>query len=154
MIVLSRLKNLFAFVKFSILTNQPTNQLTDTQTKRLTGEHKNILIPKQSCWQMLTNVSRVWIFGAFYCKMNNFISYLSVSASVFTLLAISNDRRKVIISEFSSRNSLTKYQGIVYPLAPKPGRLKVLMTICSIWVISGMLALPSLIFSDEVLISK
>ena len=38
---------------------------------------------------------RVWLFGPFYCRLNNFVSYMSVSASVFTLLAISNDRRKV-----------------------------------------------------------
>ena len=39
---------------------------------------------------------RVWVFGPVYCKINNFVSYLSVSASVFTLLAISNDRRQVL----------------------------------------------------------
>ena len=43
----------------------------------------------------LTVHPRVWLFGPFYCRLNNFVSYMSVSASVFTLLAISNDRRKV-----------------------------------------------------------
>jgi hypothetical protein len=37
----------------------------------------------------------VWKFGAVYCKVNTFISYLSVTASVFTLLALTVDRRKV-----------------------------------------------------------
>ena len=38
---------------------------------------------------------RVWILGYIYCKVNNYVSYLTVSLSVFTLLAISIDRRKV-----------------------------------------------------------
>ena len=33
-----------------------------------------------------------WPFGALYCKISNFIAILSVSASVFTLMAISIDR--------------------------------------------------------------
>ena len=39
----------------------------------------------------------MWLYGALYCKLNNFVSYTSVAASVFTLLAISNDRRKVLV---------------------------------------------------------
>ena len=39
----------------------------------------------------------MWLYGALYCKLNNFVSYSSVAASVFTLLAISNDRRKVLV---------------------------------------------------------
>ena len=35
---------------------------------------------------------RVWLYGGLYCKINNFVSYMTVSSSVFTLLAISNDR--------------------------------------------------------------
>ena len=38
---------------------------------------------------------RVWIFGPVYCKINNYVSYMTVSLNVFTLLAISVDRRKV-----------------------------------------------------------
>ena len=37
-------------------------------------------------------VFRNWIFGSIYCTINNFIAYLSVAASVFTLMAISIDR--------------------------------------------------------------
>lgn len=33
-----------------------------------------------------------WPFGDFYCKLNQFISVLSISASVLTLMAISIDR--------------------------------------------------------------
>ena len=38
---------------------------------------------------------RVWIYGGLYCRINNFVSYMTVSSSVFTLLAISNDRNSV-----------------------------------------------------------
>ena len=40
-------------------------------------------------------ISRVWIFGAILCKVNNFLALLTVSLNVFTLLAISLDRRRV-----------------------------------------------------------
>ncbi len=33
-----------------------------------------------------------WIFGKHYCTFNNFVAYLTVAASVFTLVAISADR--------------------------------------------------------------
>ena len=41
------------------------------------------------------SIPRVWIFGPILCKVNNFVALLSVSLSVFTLLAISLDRRTV-----------------------------------------------------------
>ena len=60
------------------------------------------------CFPPLTNpprglnkkasISRVWIFGPILCKVNNFVALLSVSLSVFTLLAISLDRRTVSYS--------------------------------------------------------
>jgi hypothetical protein len=46
---------------------------------------------------------RVWKFGAVYCKVNTFISYLSVTASVFTLLALTVDRRKVLFVMLNKR---------------------------------------------------
>ena len=69
-----------------------------------------------------------------YCTLNNFISYLSVSSSVFTLLAISVDRRKAIVR----------------PLAPKTGRARVILTIVLIWVGSAALASPAARFSATV----
>ncbi len=41
---------------------------------------------------MLLRSLRDWVFGSFYCTINNFIAYLSVAVSVFTLMAISIDR--------------------------------------------------------------
>ena len=77
---------------------------------------------------------RYWIFGSAYCTLNNFISYLSVSSSVFTLLAISVDRRKAIVR----------------PLAPKTGRACVILTILIIWTGSAALASPAALFSVTV----
>lgn len=33
-----------------------------------------------------------WIFGEVYCTINNFVSYVTVAASVLTLTAITIDR--------------------------------------------------------------
>ena len=78
------------------------------------------------------------MFGSLYCRINNFVSYMSVSASVFTLLAISNDRRKVIVR----------------PLSAKPGKLHNLLIILSIWVLSCAIAVPAYVFSEEVRIRR
>lgn len=37
-------------------------------------------------------LSSNWYFGAVYCVVNNFVAYLTVAASVFTLMAITLDR--------------------------------------------------------------
>ena len=55
-------------------------------------EHVPILI--DVLW-FLKYIYRVWVLGYIYCKMNTFLSYVTVPASVFTLLAITIDRRKV-----------------------------------------------------------
>ena len=74
-----------------------------------TGSTQTFLVGKS----LVNCIYRVWIYGSTYCKINNFVSYLSVSASVFTLLAISNDRRKVtkslslIIMLYYSQNLLS-----------------------------------------------
>ena len=79
--------------------------------------HARQVAHRHSLWENLLSTNciyRVWIYGSTYCKINNFVSYLSVSASVFTLLAISNDRRKVtkslslFIMLYYSQNLLSK----------------------------------------------
>jgi len=69
---------------------------------------------------------RVWHFGAFYCSMSQFISLSTVPVSVFTMLAITLDRRRAIIT----------------PLAPKTTRLVVMVVLVVIWIISTTVALP------------
>ena len=46
---------------------------------------------------------REWHFGDFYCSFNQFISLSSVPTSVFTMLAITLDRRRAIMSPLSRR---------------------------------------------------
>ncbi|XP_023336238.1 tachykinin-like peptides receptor 86C [Eurytemora carolleeae] len=69
---------------------------------------------------------RVWTLGYIYCKINTFLSYVTIPASVFTLLAITIDRRKAIVR----------------PLEPKTSRMKVLITILVIWILSSIISLP------------
>ena len=40
-------------------------------------------------------MSRQWVFGSVYCSVNSFTSSLTVSVSVFTLLALTMERYKV-----------------------------------------------------------
>ena len=43
----------------------------------------------------ITLYGRQWIFGSVYCSINSFTSSLTVSVSVFTLLALTIERYKV-----------------------------------------------------------
>ena len=52
-------------------------------------------------------IHRNWPFGRWYCTVNNFIAFLSVAVSVFTLMALSIDR----------------YIAIVYPLKPRMSKV-------------------------------
>ncbi|XP_076358917.1 tachykinin-like peptides receptor 99D [Tachypleus tridentatus] len=72
-----------------------------------------------------------WRFGSAYCKIFNFISVLSVAASVFTLMAISIDR----------------YTAIMYPLKPRMSRKTTLNITLWIWVASSALSLPNILYS-------
>ncbi|TRY61235.1 hypothetical protein TCAL_03201 [Tigriopus californicus] len=75
--------------------------------------------------------NRTWIFGSVYCTINNFIAYLSVAVSVFTLMAISIDR----------------YIAIVRPLKPRMSKTCARIFLLAIWVTSSILSLPSLLYS-------
>ncbi|XP_013775273.1 tachykinin-like peptides receptor 99D isoform X1 [Limulus polyphemus] len=72
-----------------------------------------------------------WPFGSAYCKVSNFISILSVAASVFTLMAISIDR----------------YMAIMHPLKPRMSRVTTLNITLWIWVASSTLSLPNILYS-------
>ncbi|XP_037074767.1 tachykinin-like peptides receptor 99D [Pollicipes pollicipes] len=67
-----------------------------------------------------------WPFGEAYCKIVQFVSVLSVSASVFTLVAISIDR----------------YSAIMHPLQPRMSRRWTLFATIAIWLVSAGLAAP------------
>ncbi|CAF3429985.1 unnamed protein product [Rotaria socialis] len=72
-------------------------------------------------------------FSTFYCRFENFIINLSLGVSVFSLLALSADRYKIIVKPFSSHAS------------DPANKLKTI--VISIWFLSVLLALPETIYS-------
>ncbi|XP_063360190.1 tachykinin-like peptides receptor 99D isoform X4 [Cydia amplana] len=71
-----------------------------------------------------------WPFGDFYCKFCQFIAVLSISASVFTLMAISIDR----------------YVAIISPLRPRLGKRATLGIAAAIWAGSSLISSPNLVY--------
>ncbi|XP_040066851.1 tachykinin-like peptides receptor 86C [Ixodes scapularis] len=72
-----------------------------------------------------------WAFGEPYCVFSNFMANLTVASSAFTMAAMSIDR----------------YFAIVRPLCGRLSRCHAAVTIGTIWGASGLLALPTLLFS-------
>ncbi|RWS31511.1 tachykinin-like peptides receptor 86C [Leptotrombidium deliense] len=72
-----------------------------------------------------------WSFGNIYCIANNFISYLTVSCSVFTITVTSLDR----------------YMAVVHPLKPRMSKAKSIVVIVLIWIMSTILSSPPFIYS-------
>nr|QPB70564.1 putative tachykinin-related peptide receptor II variant 3 [Homarus americanus] len=75
-----------------------------------------------------------WPFGAVYCTISNFMANVTISASVFTLMAISFDR----------------YIAIVKPLEPRMSKTSARVFILVIWSSSMVLSLPCLLYSTTV----
>ncbi|XP_055387751.1 tachykinin-like peptides receptor 86C [Condylostylus longicornis] len=73
-----------------------------------------------------------WPFGSLYCTINNFMANVTVSTSVFTLVAISFDR----------------YIAIVHPLKRRISRKKARFILLLIWILSCILAAPCLLYSS------
>ncbi|CAD6993177.1 unnamed protein product [Ceratitis capitata] len=71
-----------------------------------------------------------WPFGELYCKISQFIATLSISASVFTLMAISIDR----------------YIAIMKPLEPRMSKRCNLGIAAFIWAVSVTISCPMLLF--------
>ncbi|XP_068631120.1 tachykinin-like peptides receptor 99D [Battus philenor] len=71
-----------------------------------------------------------WPFGHFYCKFNQFIAVVSISASVFTLMAISIDR----------------YVAIMSPLRPRLGKRATLGIAAAIWAGSSIISSPNIAY--------
>ncbi|XP_010875931.2 neuropeptide FF receptor 1 like 1 [Esox lucius] len=68
-----------------------------------------------------------WPFGQITCTMSNLVQGMSVSASVFTLVAIAVDR----------------FTGIVYPFRHRMRPVSALLTILFIWVLAFAVICPS-----------
>ncbi|XP_013173847.1 PREDICTED: neuromedin-K receptor-like [Papilio xuthus] len=77
-------------------------------------------------------VTANWPFGSITCRASNFTANLTVSAGVFTLVAITVDR----------------YVAIVKPLQHRLSRRVARAVLFSVWCSSIILALPTLLYSD------
>uniref|UniRef100_A0A3Q2DM67 Neuropeptide FF receptor 1 n=1 Tax=Cyprinodon variegatus TaxID=28743 RepID=A0A3Q2DM67_CYPVA len=78
---------------------------------------------------LVDNLITGWPFSNTVCKMSGFVQGVSVSASVFTLVAIAVER----------------FRCIVYPLQPKLTLLVAKVAIVSIWVLAVAIMCPAAI---------
>jgi len=72
-----------------------------------------------------------WEFGPVYCRVHTFTSSLTVSVSVFTLLAL----------------TLERYKAVMTPLAPRKSHKTLAVGISLIWSLGTIAALPAALFS-------
>ncbi|KAJ6218861.1 hypothetical protein RDWZM_004673 [Blomia tropicalis] len=75
-----------------------------------------------------------WPFGKTSCVMTNFITNLTIAASVFTIIFTSKER----------------YNAIVHPLRKRLTKRRAIVQIVIIWLASSLFALPTLVFSRTV----
>ncbi|GMT25968.1 hypothetical protein PFISCL1PPCAC_17265, partial [Pristionchus fissidentatus] len=76
-------------------------------------------------WSYLVHYN--WTWPHFYCAINNFMGIAPICASVFTMIVMSIDR----------------YWAVVHPLRKRPGRKATVAVIVVIWLVSGIVSLPS-----------
>lgn len=74
-------------------------------------------------------------FSTIYCQFENFIINLSLGVSVFSLLALSADRYKIIAKPLASHTNDPSF------------KLKIVVS--SIWILSIILALPETFYSGK-----
>ena len=81
--------------------------------------------------QIIFSVSKYWLWGELFCKINSFLQMVSIIASVLTLSLISCDR----------------YIGILHPLKSKIITKKsYYFLIASIWIISIIISIPTYVY--------
>lgn len=73
-----------------------------------------------------------WPFGTIMCHLVYYVQNVSVSVSIFTLVAIGLDR----------------YVAIIYPLKPRMTGTETVMIILVIWTVSCLFALPAALFTS------
>ncbi|XP_054028475.1 neuropeptide FF receptor 2 [Dryobates pubescens] len=76
---------------------------------------------------LLDNIIAGWPFGSLVCKLSGMVQGISVSASVFTLVAIAVDR----------------FRCIVHPFKRKPSAAAAAATIALIWLLAVAIMCPS-----------
>ena len=81
--------------------------------------------------QIIFSVSKYWLWGELFCKINSFLQMVSIIASVLTLSLISCDR----------------YIGILHPLKSKIITKKsYYFLIASIWIVSIIISIPTYVY--------
>ncbi|KAM4710277.1 apelin receptor B-like [Discoglossus pictus] len=85
-------------------------------------------------WATYTALGFHWPFGSALCKLSSYLVLLNMFSSVFCLSCLSFDRYLAIVHSLSS--------------AKLRSRSTMLASLAVIWLLSGVLALPSLILRD------
>ncbi|XP_029625445.1 apelin receptor B-like [Salmo trutta] len=83
-------------------------------------------------WAVYTALGYHWPFGVALCKISSYVVLLNMYASVFCLTAMSFDRYLAIVHSLSSTQLCT--------------RVHLQSSLTAIWLLSGLLAAPTLIF--------
>ncbi|XP_072514730.1 apelin receptor B [Salminus brasiliensis] len=85
-------------------------------------------------WAVYTALEYHWPFGAALCKISSYIVLLNMYASVFCLTCLSLDRYLAIVHSLTSSQLRTQ------------GHMRA--SLATIWIISGALASPTLLFRN------
>ncbi|XP_005812049.1 apelin receptor B-like [Xiphophorus maculatus] len=83
-------------------------------------------------WAVYTAMGYHWPFGVALCKISSYVVLLNMYASVFCLTCMSFDRYLAIVHSLTSSQLLT--------------RRHIRASLAVIWVLSGLLAAPTLLF--------
>lgn len=87
-------------------------------------------------WAVYTAMGYHWPFGVALCKISSYVVLLNMYASVFCLTCMSFDRYLAIVHSLSSTQLRTR------------GHMRASLT--AIWLLSGLLAAPTLVFRTTV----
>ena len=75
-----------------------------------------------------------WPFGILMCKLVSYIQSVTISVTIFTIVAISLDR----------------YTAIIHPLSPRMTATSTLLVVIFIWILAGLFALPTAMYTKVV----
>ncbi|XP_035669435.1 neuropeptide FF receptor 2-like [Branchiostoma floridae] len=82
---------------------------------------------------LVDNIIKGWPFGDVMCKLSPAVQIVSVTASVFTLVAIALDR----------------YYAIIYPTEPKFTIRRTMYVIAGVWILAIIVAIPQILLIQE-----
>ncbi|XP_066303619.1 neuropeptide FF receptor 2-like [Branchiostoma lanceolatum] len=82
---------------------------------------------------LVDNIIKGWPFGDVMCKLSPAVQIVSVTASVFTLVAIALDR----------------YYAIIYPTEPKFTIRRTMYVIAGVWILAIIVAIPQILLIQQ-----